>query len=132
MSEMSDTDRMKSTRPMERPEPAKTSLSKIFTFSQQTLNRVTGFIELGFSIVDGLIGLRFLLKMIASNPDSPFANFIYAVSYPFVYPFIGLVRVINVQGMVIEFYDLVAMLVYILVAWVIIRLVWLTFAQVRS
>ena len=132
MAEMSDTERMKPTRPVERPERANASLSNIFAFKQQTLNRVIGLIELGFSILDGLIGLRFLLKMIASNPDSPFANFIYAVTYPFLYPFIGLTRVITVQGMVIEFYDLVAMLVYGLLAWVIIRLIWLIFAQIHA
>ena len=132
MSEMTDTDRMKSTQSVDRKEPAKTSLANIFSFSGQTLSRITGFIQLGFGILEGLIGLRFLLKMIASNPDTPFAHFVYTISYPFLYPFIGLTRVINIQGMVIEFYDLVAMMVYALLAWVIIRLVWLTFAQIRS
>ena len=132
MSNMGNTDRMKTTQPQNRLQPARISLSSLFRFDQQTLIRLTGFIQLGFGILEGLIGLRFLLRMIGSNPDTPFASFIYALTYPFLYPFIGLTSVISVQKMVIEFYDLVAMLVYGLVAWVVIRVIWLTLAQIQS
>jgi TctA family transporter len=123
---------MKTAQAENRPEVAKTTLSTLFTFHQQTLSRITGLIQLAFGILEGLIGLRFLLMMIASNPAAPFANFVYAITYPFLYPFIGLTQVFQAQGMVIEWYDLVAMIVYGLVAWVVIRLTWLIFAQVRS
>lgn len=131
MREMEHRDPLETTQRQIRPQPAATSLANLFTFNQQTLLRVTGLLELGFVVLEGLIGLRFLLRMIGSNLGTPFASFIYAITYPFLYPFIGLTRVITVQGMVLEFYDLVAMLVYGLVAWVVIRLVWLAFAQIR-
>jgi uncharacterized protein YggT (Ycf19 family) len=34
-----------------------------------------------------LLGLRFLLRLTAANPDNTFAGFIYALSEPFVRPF---------------------------------------------
>ncbi|MEL7313754.1 MAG: YggT family protein [Cyanobacteria bacterium J06559_3] len=34
-----------------------------------------------------LLGLRFILRLKAANPDNTFANFIYALSEPFVAPF---------------------------------------------
>lgn len=34
-----------------------------------------------------LLGLRFLLRLTAANPDNTFADFIYALSQPFVGPF---------------------------------------------
>ena len=127
MREMGHQDPLETTQWQIRPQPAATSLSNLFTFNQQTLLRLTGLLELGFVVLEGLIGPRFLLRMIGSNVGTPFPSFIYAITYPFI----GLTRVITVQGMVLEFYDLVTMLVYGLVAWVVIRLVWLAFAQIR-
>ena len=47
------------------------------------LYTVGGFIE-------GLIGLRIILRLLGANPDSGFVHFIYAASRPFVMPFAGI------------------------------------------
>ena len=85
------------------------------------------WIWLGLGIVEVLIGLRVLLKLIAANPESPFAAFIYNVSAIFLFPFAGLVGTPASGGMVLEISSIIAMLVYALLAWGIERIVWVSF-----
>lgn len=100
-----------------------------FGTSQSTLMRVSGLIQLGAWVVNGLIGLRFLLKLMAANPDNPFAALVYFLSRPFVAIFVSLTATPSFQGIEIEFFDLVAILVYFLLAWAVIRLLWIIFAR---
>jgi uncharacterized protein YggT (Ycf19 family) len=113
------------------PVEPRTSFSSLFTFNQETLARVSGLIWLAFGILDGLIGLRFLLKLMAANPNNPFAAFIYIVTEPALWIFRGLTATPAFQGIEIEFFDLVAIGVYALLGWVIIRVLWLIFARLR-
>jgi hypothetical protein len=102
-----------------------------FGVSQSTLRRVTGLIELGTLIVNSMIGLRFLLKLMAANPGNAFAELIYFLTSPFLAIFIGLTRTPSFEGIVIEFYDLIAILVYFVLAWSIIRLLWILFVRLK-
>jgi len=72
-----------------------------------------------------LLGFRFLLSLLGANTSNSFANFIYRLSHPFVAPFFGLFNYkTKVTGTShFEIYTLVAMLVYIVVAWGIVELV---------
>lgn len=97
--------------------------------SQTTLARVAGLIQLGAWVVDGLIGLRFLLKLMAANPDNPFAALIYFLSRPFIAIFVGLTPTPSFAGIQIEFFDLIAILVYLLLAWALARLLWIMFSR---
>ena len=85
------------------------------------------WIWLGLGIVEALIGLRVLLKLIAANPESPFAAFIFNVSAIFLFPFAGLVGTPASGGMALELSSIIAMLVYALLAWGIERIVWVIF-----
>jgi hypothetical protein len=100
-----------------------------FGTSQATLRRVSGLINLAAMVVSGLIGLRFLLKLMAANPANPFAALIYFLSGPFVAIFVGLTPTPSFEGIQIEFFDLIAILVYFLLAWAVIRLLWILFAR---
>lgn len=122
MSQTSDTDRLK-------PVTQKTSNVPVLTISQDTLRRITGLTQLGFGILDGLIGLRFFLKLMAANPANPFAQIVYFLTEPFLWLFQGLTRAPSFEGIVIEFYDLIAMAVYAMLGWVIIQLMWILFAR---
>ncbi len=122
MSQLSDTDRL-------RPITQRTSTVRVMTLGQDTLRRITGLIQLGFGVLDGLIGLRFLLKLMAANPENPFAQIVYFVTEPFLWLFMGLTRTPSFEGIVIEFYDLVAIAVYAMLGWVIIQLLWILFAR---
>jgi hypothetical protein len=92
---------------------------------EQDLNRlrVTQLLWLFFGIIEGLIGLRVLLKLIGANPGNAFASFVYDAAALFLAPFFGLVGSPAAGGMVLEVSSLVAMLVYALLGWVIVRLV---------
>jgi hypothetical protein len=99
---------------------------RIFSF------KATQWIWLGLGIVEVLIGLRVVLKLIAANPESPFAAFIYTISGIFLFPFAGLVGTPASGGMVLELSSIIAMLVYALLAWGIERIVWVSFYRPRG
>ena len=68
-----------------------------------------------FGIIEALIAIRFVLKLIAANPTNPFTQGVYGVSWVFDFPFSGIVANVNVgAGATIEFFSLVAILVYAL------------------
>jgi uncharacterized protein YggT (Ycf19 family) len=99
--------------------------------SQSTLRRITGLIQLAFVILNGLIGIRFLLKLMAANPANPFAQFIYFITTPFLWLFQGITFTPTFQGIQIEFFSLIAIVVYSLVCWIIVQLIWLLFSRLR-
>jgi hypothetical protein len=76
--------------------------------------------------------LRVLLKLMAANPNNPFASAVYGLSYLFVWPFVGLTVTPAVEGIVLEIPSLIAMLVYALLAVGFERLVWVLFERPRS
>ena len=94
---------------------------------RQTLQWITALIGFLFTVLEGLIGLRIVLKFIDANAQNAFAGLIYKLTALFVAPFAGLVGNPAVGGNVLEITSLVALIVYALVAAVLIRLVWLVF-----
>jgi hypothetical protein len=108
------------------------SARTVFPTDQELLQRVSWLIELATWILNGLIGLRFLLKLMAANPANAFAQMIYFLTTPFLAVFVGLTQTPSFEGFEIEFYDLIAIMVYSVLAWAIIRLLWILFARVRT
>ena len=100
-----------------------------WTIRHSDLRRLIGLITLMFVVLNGMIALRFLLKLLAANPASPFAQFVYFFSAPFLWPFQGLLYTPTFGGSQVEFPALVAIIVYTLIAWIITRLVWLSLAR---
>ncbi len=78
---------------------------------------------LAVMVVLGLIGLRVVLKMIAANPNSPFAAFVYGLSNLFVWPFNGLTATPAAGASVFEVSSIVAIIVYALLSLVVAKLV---------
>jgi len=124
MSQLSDTGPIKSTT-------GRTSALRVFVLSEDSLRRIIGLIQLSFGILDGLIGLRFLLKLMAANPSNPFASLVYFITTPFLWMFQGLTRTPTFEGIEIEFFSLVAIVVYALIGWIIIQLLWILFARMK-
>ncbi len=89
--------------------------------------RLASVVWLAFGLLIGLIALRVFLKLIAANPASPFAGIVYALTDLFLWPFAGLTVTPAVGGMVLEIPSIIAMMVYLLVAWVIVRIIWFVF-----
>jgi hypothetical protein len=124
MSQLSDTGRIKTAT-------GKTSALRVFVLSEETLRRTIGLIQLAFGVLEGLIGLRFVLKLMAANPLNPFASLIYFITTPFLWMFQGLTRTPSFEGIQIEFFSLVAMVVYALIGWIIIQLMWVLFSRMK-
>ena len=76
------------------------------------------------AVVDGLIAIRFVLKLLAANPEAGFAQLIYGLTAPLVAPFAGLLgNPATSTGNQFEVTSLAAMAVYALVAWLFTRIV---------
>jgi hypothetical protein len=116
-----------------RPLQPRTGLPQVGAFgaSQETLKRITGMIELSTVVVNSLIGLRFLLKLMAANPENAFAQLVYFLTAPVLAVFVGLTDAPSFDGIVIEFYDLIAILVYFALGWALIRVLWVLFAKLK-
>jgi YggT family protein len=99
------------------------------TISHATLRRMIGLIQLAFVILNALIGLRFLLKLMAANPANPFAQLVYFITDPFLWIFQGITYTPTLGGIQIEFFSLIAIVVYTLIAWIITQLIWLLFSR---
>jgi hypothetical protein len=105
--------------------------TRVLVMNEETLRRITGLIQLGFGVLNGLIGLRFLLKLMAANPQNPFASMIYFLTQPFIWMFQDLTRTPSFEGIEIEFFSLIAIAVYGLLGWIIIQLLWVLFARMK-
>ena len=74
-------------------------------------------------ILEILLALRFVLKLIAANPNAGFAVFMYGITGVFVVPFTGLVATWFSGETILEVTTLMAMAVYALLAWVVVRVI---------
>lgn len=73
-------------------------------------------------LIEVLLAFRFILKLFGANPSAGFSNFIYSASYPFATPFLNVFRTTKVEGSVFEWTTILAMLVYLLIAWAIVKM----------
>jgi len=85
-----------------------------------------------FGFIEVLLAIRFILRLFGANAQAGFAQLIYGVTGPLVAPFQGLFGTVQVEGSVFESQSLVALVVYALVAWLIVKLAWLAFGEKRS
>ncbi len=70
-----------------------------------------------------LLTFRFVLALLGANPSNGFANFIYSASHPFVAPFFSLFGYNLHYGISrFETFTLVAMAVYAIVAFGLVRI----------
>lgn len=84
------------------------------------LARIVSYI---FGVIVAFIAIRFLLKLFAANAEAGFVRFIYGVSDIFMAPFQAVFRTQEVGGSVFEWSALLAIVVYLLIAWGLIALI---------
>ncbi len=89
-------------------------------------------ISLLFVILEIGILFRVGLKLIAANPASPFAQFVYQMTGPFLAPFAGLTVTPAVNGSVLEIPAIVAMIAYGVLYLLIIRVMWVIFNPAKA
>ncbi len=87
------------------------------------LFQVTRIVWSILGLLEILLGLRFMLKLIAANPNSGFAVFMYGITGPFMAPFKGLIGTPASGGMILEVTTLIAMGIYALIFWGVVRVI---------
>lgn len=92
---------------------------------QQGIYLLFGFIEM-------VLAIRLVLRLFGANAQAGFAQLIYGATAPLVAPFQGLFGTVQSEGNVLESATLVALIVYALVAWLIVKLASLAFGESRS
>jgi len=83
-------------------------------------------------ILEIMLGLRFMLKLIAANADSGFTVFVYGVTGIFVAPFNALIGTPTYNGASFEATTLIAMAVYALFFWVLVRVILVATSQTSA
>ena len=73
-------------------------------------------------VIEILLAFRFVLKMAGANPVAGFSSFIYNITWFFAQPFISVFGSTRVEGSILEWTTLLAMMVYWIVALGIIRI----------
>lgn len=78
-------------------------------------------------ILEVLLAFRLIFKLLGANPGSPFVSFIYTLSGVFIAPFNGIFRSAVTEGIetksVLEPMTIIAMIVYALIAYGVVRLI---------
>lgn len=92
-----------------------------------TLQSVKYLIYFFFGALDILLAFRFILKLLGASLSSDFVTFIYDLSGIFIAPFEGMFRSAVAQGVettaVFEPATLIAVIVYGIIAWGIVKLI---------
>ncbi len=77
-------------------------------------------------VLEALFALRLIFKILGANPGSGFIKAIYAVTHVFLVPFDAIFRSASTEGIetvsVLEPGTIIAMIIYALLAWGIIKL----------
>jgi uncharacterized protein YggT (Ycf19 family) len=100
--------------PGERPQKTYATKKAIFR-TYQVIWYVLGVIEV-------LLIFRIILKALAANPGSGFAELIYTLSNPLALPFRGIFQTAVVEGSVFEWSTIIAGAVYALLAFGLVQL----------
>ena len=94
---------------------------------RESVYKVVQFVWLLFGALEGLIAIRMALKLIGANPNSWFAALVYQLSDLFLWPFQNLTVNPSFGNFVFEITSLIALLVYALIGWGLVRLIWVLF-----
>jgi hypothetical protein len=77
-----------------------------------------------FGVIEVVIAARFVLMIFGANPNAGFVSFIYSLSGLFMAPFNTVFKTQTAGGATFEWSALVAMAVYALVGWGIVKLIY--------
>jgi len=93
--------------------------------STKPLYRGTQIVWYILGIIEILLAFRFVLKLLGANSAAGFTSFIYGVTYIFAAPFLSVFRITKIAGSVFEWTTLLAMFVYWVLAFGIIKLLFM-------
>ncbi len=90
--------------------------------STKPLYRGTQVVWYIVGLIEVLLMFRFALKLLGANAGAGFTHFIYSVTRPMAAPFLSVFRISRVEGSVFEWTTILAMFVYWLIGWGIIKI----------
>ncbi len=93
----------------------------------QQIRRTSKTIRFIFTVIEILLALRFFLKLVGANPASPFGVFLFGFTDPLASPFESLFANPKIGSSQIEFTTMLALIVYPIFGWMIIRGIQLMF-----
>lgn len=91
--------------------------------------KVTQWIYLVFGLVEGMIGIRFLLKFLGANPEAPVSTVIYGLTEPLLAPLNGMFPAYSLGVGELEPHATIAFLMYGLLGWAFGQIVWLFYSE---
>jgi hypothetical protein len=94
--------------------------------------KATQLIWLLLTLLEAVLALRVVFKLIGVNATNPFATLLYGFTHFFVAPFASLTGAPSAEGMVLEISTIIAMIVYLLIAWALERIVYVFFYRPRG
>jgi hypothetical protein len=104
--------------------PVKINPVEVKATNTQSLGYVIYFV---FGILEVLLAFRLVFKLAGASTSSAFVRFIYGITGIFILPFEGIFRRGVAQGVetasILEPSTIVALIVYILLAWGIVKLI---------
>ncbi|KUK72013.1 MAG: Uncharacterized protein XD91_1590 [Clostridiales bacterium 38_11] len=78
-------------------------------------------------VLESLLVFRLVFRLLGANPESGFVSFIYSITKIFLVPFEAIFRSATTNGIetsaVLEPGTIIAMIVYALIAWGIVKLI---------
>lgn len=116
-------DRREETVTTQQPGYATTEQSVRDVAAERRMNQyqITRLVWAILALLEVMLGLRFLLKLIGANAASGFGTFVYGFTGLFVVPFNGLLSSWSAGSSVLEVTTLVAMAIYALFFWGMLR-----------
>jgi len=94
---------------------------------RESVYKVSQIVWLLFGGLEALIGIRVILLLIGANPANGFTAFVYQLTQLFLWPFQNLIANPTFQNMTLEVTSIIAMIVYALLGWIIVRMIWVVF-----
>jgi len=82
-------------------------------------------IWLSFGLIDAMIAIRIGLLLIGADPNNLIVALIYSFTHLFLFPFSGIIGSPIAGGMFFEISSIFAMIIYMLIAGVVEKVVWL-------
>lgn len=87
---------------------------------KNTAQILSVFINLVTTLIEGLLGTRFILKLFGASTQSIFVKWVYETTLPLLNPFLGMFPSPKITGgFAIEFTTLVALAIYAFVGFLI-------------
>ena len=113
-------------------ETVQSTIADPFARRRENAYKMRQGIYILFGFIEGLLAIRFVLRLFGANSEAGFAQLIYGITAPLVAPFYGLFGNPTAQGSVLEVHSIVALIVYALLAWLVVRLTWILVGESRS